>query len=93
MPIYEYRASAAGCAHCAQGFDAFQSLSDAELTECPECGQACTRIISAPNLAIGGAHLLKEKNFAEKGFTQYRKVEKGLYEKTAGKGPDMIGSD
>ena len=93
MPIYEYAPIADSCAHCQGRFEVFQRMSDAELEACPECGQPCKRVISAPNVAMGGSHMLKEKNVADKGFTQYRRVEKGRYEKTAGKGPDTIGSD
>lgn len=32
MPIYEYK-----CAECGFEFDAFQSMSDKALKECPEC--------------------------------------------------------
>jgi hypothetical protein len=37
--------------------------------------------------------VLKESHFSERGFTQYRRVDKGKYEKTAGPGPDKISSD
>jgi len=93
MPIYEYAPLDGDCEHCRGRFEAFQRMSDPELLACPECGQACKRVISAPSFAIGGSHHLKESRIAEKGFTQYRRVEKGRYEKTAGKGPDTIGSD
>lgn len=93
MPIYTYRSIESGCPHCAEGFDLLQKLSEAELTVCPECGAAVRKQLSAPALAIGGAHLLSEKRIGEKGFTQYRKIGKGVYEKTAGKGPDIIQGD
>jgi putative FmdB family regulatory protein len=93
MPIYEYRAIDTGCATCSVGFERLQRLSDAELTCCPECGAAVRRIISAPALAIGGAHLLREKKVGDAGFTRYEKIGKGVYEKTAGKGPDIITGD
>ena len=60
---------------------------------CPECGAPIRQVISAPSLAIGGAHLLKEKKIGDAGFTQYKKIGKGVYEKTAGKGPDIIKGD
>ena len=61
------------------------------LTACPDCGAACQRVISAVAVVAGGAHGLGEKHVAKHGFTQYRKVGKGKYEKTAGKGPEKIG--
>jgi putative FmdB family regulatory protein len=93
MPIYTYRAIDAACAHCREGFDLLQKLSDAELSQCPRCGAGVRKQLSAPALALGGAHLLSEKKIGDKGFTQYRKIGKGVYEKTAGKGPDIIQGD
>ena len=60
------------------------------LAACPDCGAAVVRVISAPNLAVGNAHVLKDGHAAKHGFTQYRKVGKGVYEKAFGKGPDVI---
>jgi hypothetical protein len=37
--------------------------------------------------------VLREGHLAKHGFTQYRKVGKGKYEKTAGKGPSTISDD
>jgi hypothetical protein len=48
------------------------------------------RVISAPSVAVGGAHLLKESHAEKHGFTQYRRAGKGVYEKTMGKGPKYI---
>ncbi|HET8897559.1 MAG TPA: zinc ribbon domain-containing protein [Rhodanobacteraceae bacterium] len=94
MPIYAYATtSAAHCPHCEQGFDVLQRLADAELTACPKCGAAVARRISAPNMAIGGKHLTTESHAAKHGFTQYRRIGKGQYEKTAGKGPQHISGD
>ena len=93
MPIYEYAAVDKGCAHCEAHFDVRQKLSDAELTVCPQCGAPVKRVLSAPNVAIGNAHVLKEGNVAKKGFTQYRRAGKGVYEKTAGDGPKYISGD
>ena len=94
MPIYEYIAeSAAGCAHCTHGFDALQKIADAPLTQCPHCGGAVRRKLSAPSVAIGGAHLVTEKHAAKHGFTQYRRAGGGVYEKTAGEGPKYISGD
>ena len=93
MPIYRYQTTDTGCDHCAAGFDLMQKLSDAELTVCPNCSGPIRKVICAPSLAIGGSHLLNEKKIGEKGFTQYKKIGKGVYEKTAGKGPDIISSD
>ena len=93
MPIYEYRSkNLDGCAHCNESFEVFQKLSDAELSNCPQCGSAVRKVISAPNLASPSPSL-DPKNLEKHGFTQYRKSGKGTYEKTAGKGPRTITKD
>ena len=70
-----------------------ERLSDAALTHCTACGTPLRRVLGAPAVNTGGAHLLREGHLAKNGFTQYRKVGKGRYEKTAGDGPDTFGSD
>lgn len=40
MPTYEYE-----CSACGHTFEAFQSMSDAPLSSCPECGKAVRRLI------------------------------------------------
>jgi len=93
MPIYEYVATGKGCPHCEAHFDVLQKLSDATLTQCPECGSAVVRVISAPSVAMGNSHVHKESHIEKHGFTQYRRAGKGVYEKTAGKGPKFISGD
>ena len=90
MPIYEYAAVDKGCAYCEARFELLQKLRDEPLTQCPECGATVVRVISAPSVAVGGAHLLKESHAEKHGFTQYRRAGKGIYEKTVGKGPKFI---
>jgi len=48
---------------------------------------------AAANKLAGMAHLSNPNHIEKHGFTQYRKVGKGVYEKTAGKGPDYISGD
>ena len=51
MPIYEYR-----CESCGHTLDALQKISDAPLSECPECGQSTLkRLISAPAFRLKGS--------------------------------------
>lgn len=94
MPIYEYQASGEQrCAVCAEGFECLQKLADEPVGHCPECGAPVTRRISAPNVARKGSPDLSTSNIEKHGFTQYRKVGKGQYEKTAGKGPRTLNAD
>lgn len=94
MPIYEYAPNTPpGCALCCYGFDRLERLSDPALTHCPACAGGIHRVIAATQVASGQAHVLRESHIARHGFTQYRRVGKGQYEKTAGSGPDTIGGD
>ncbi len=93
MPLYEYAAVAKGCAYCEAHFDLRQKLDEPELTACPQCGALVQRVLGAPGVAIGNKHVLKESNVEKKGFTQYRRAGKGVYEKTVGKGPKYISGD
>ncbi len=50
MPIYEYQ-----CTECGHVFDALQKMSDAPLTDCPDCGEPGLRkLLSAPNFRLKG---------------------------------------
>ncbi|MDR2073501.1 MAG: hypothetical protein LBP60_08740 [Spirochaetaceae bacterium] len=53
MPTYEYQ-----CKNCGHGFEVFQSMSDAPLTECPQCGSEIRRIING-----GGGVIFKGSGF------------------------------
>ena len=94
MPFYEYICTEPpGCPHCADGFTSLQKLSDPVLVTCPNCDGPIRRVISPPNVVSGKAHMLKTSSIEKAGFTQYRKIGQGVYEKTAGKGPGVISAD
>lgn len=93
MPIYVYRAdSAAGCDHCRDGFEVLQKLGDAPVQRCPKCLASVDKVVTAASLA-SPAPSLSDRNVEQHGFTRYRKLEHGVYEKTAGTGPDIIRND
>ncbi|GIX33854.1 MAG: hypothetical protein KatS3mg125_1810 [Lysobacterales bacterium] len=89
MPIVEYRGHP-DCPLCGGRFEHWQKLGEPDLEKCPRCAAPVRRVISAPAVHRGDSHLLRESNLARHGFTQYRKVGKGVYEKTAGEGPPVI---
>jgi putative FmdB family regulatory protein len=95
MPVYEYEAldSSKTCPHCIGTFEIIAKMSEPDASHCPHCGAAIARVISATRSISGQAHLLKEKHFAERGFTQYKRAGGGVYEKTAGDGPKFIADD
>ena len=93
MPIYEYKPNHEnGCSFCSEGFELIRKINEATVLVCPQCGVAVERIISAPNLTKASPSL-DPGNIEKHGFTQYRKSGKGVYEKTAGKGPNVISDD
>ena len=47
MPTYEYE-----CKNCSHSFEAFQSMSEPPITNCPECGGEVRRLI------FGGAGVI-----------------------------------
>ena len=50
MPIYEYE-----CGQCGHRFDTIQKMSEAPLTDCPECGKpALQKLLSAPGFRLKG---------------------------------------
>ena len=90
MPIFEYRASTADhCETCGPGFERLRKSGEADPDRCPDCDAPVQRVISAPNVLSSGPSL-DPGNLEKHGFTQYRKSAKGVYEKTAGKGPAVI---
>ena len=94
MPFYTYQhATEDFCDYCHSGFDILQRISADPVKLCPECGNKVKKIISAPNVVSGKAHLTTDKNVGQKGFTKYKRAGKGVYEKTAGPGPKYISGD
>jgi putative FmdB family regulatory protein len=50
MPFYEYR-----CNACGHEFEAMQKMSDAPLTDCPQCGESrLTKLVSAAGFRLKG---------------------------------------
>lgn len=93
MPFYEYAlADGSDCDQCGGPRTLLQKINDPPMTICPDCRRPMKRIISAPHVVAGKGHHLKESNIEKGGFTQYKKIGKGVYEKTVGKGPGIISS-
>src|SRR5687767_13575368 len=98
MPIYVYEVITDSDEPGVQ-FEIFQSMADAPLTHHPETGQPVRRVFCPP--AIGGQwsdsamgkSVADDKKLDRMGFTKYVKSGDGVYEKRAGKGPDVISRD
>ncbi len=78
MYVYEAREPEKGCAKCAEGFEITQSINDAKLTTCPDCGAEIFRVIQAPGLGSSQTDLHYRAKRA--GFKCLKKVTKGEYE-------------
>lgn len=98
MPIYVYEVlNAEG--EGVETFEWMQRFSDPPLTTHPETGQPVRRVIQPP--FIGGTwsdHAMHKSSRDDKkldrlGFTKYVKSGDGVYEKRAGKGPQVISKD
>ena len=97
MPIYVYEVIQAS-GEDGETFEVLQGMKDPPLTQHPETGQPVRRCISLPSAAgtwsdMKAATSLSDKNLDAKGFTKYVKMGDGMYEKRAGKGPDVISAN
>ncbi len=89
MPLYEYAPASGQCAQCNGLFEVMQRIADDKLRQCPRCSQPCERRISA--VALGGKYAVNENAVKNAGMTQYRRAEKGVYERTVGtQGPQIL---
>ncbi|MSQ54425.1 MAG: zinc ribbon domain-containing protein [Betaproteobacteria bacterium] len=89
MPLYDYAPKSGKCARCRGRFEVFQRLSEKKLTQCPDCGKPCERLVSA--VAIGGRYSTSNARVKELGMTKYVKGGDGVYERAAGTGgPKLI---
>jgi putative FmdB family regulatory protein len=89
MPIYEYAPLSGECKRCLGRFEVYQRMADEKLTQCPDCSQPCERQISA--VPLGGKYSTSDAAIANTGLTKFKKVEKGVYERTAGSyGPEVL---
>lgn len=55
MPMYEYR-----CEACQKQFEVRQKFSDPPVSDCPDCGGAVAKLISATAFALKGGGWYKE---------------------------------
>ena len=88
MPLYDYAPTSGQCSKCHGRFEAFQKIADKKLTRCPTCHKPCERLISP--VKVTGKYSTSNSRVKELGMTKYVKAGDGVYEKAAGKGPDVI---
>ena len=86
MPVYVYRvvqAADRSAAVSEQTFEIRQSIHDAPLTHHPETGEPVERVICAPNISSAK---LGDAALANAGFTKYKRMSDGTYQRQAGGG-------
>ncbi len=95
MPVYVYEIINED-GQPGEQFEIRQSIHDKALQVHPDSGKPVRRVIqpayvagSHSQMAIG-KNLKNNKKIEELGFTRYERQSDGTYEKTAGKGPNMI---
>lgn len=84
MPIYEYEPLDHECLICNGRIEVLQSVDDPACEYCPTCGLPVRRIVSKATLRMAAD--VTPGAAEAKGFTTYRRVEKGRWEKVAGEG-------
>lgn len=94
MPTYVYEVVTPDGTQ-GERFEVSQSMSDPPLARHPESGKPVKRIITPPNIAgryteATATKSTSDHNLERLGFTKYVKSGDGTYEKTAGKGPNVI---
>lgn len=54
MPFYEYKATeeSRSCSYCKSGFEYTQSIREAYLSTCPECGCNIEKLVSLPAAVV-----------------------------------------
>jgi hypothetical protein len=98
MPLYDYEYVHED-GSSGEAFELFQRMAEEPLKVHPENGRKIRRVLSVP--AVGGKwsdsamarNMADDKKLDRLGFTKYVKSGDGIYEKRAGKGPDVISRD
>jgi len=80
MPTYVYRVVGKGED---ETFEVQQSIHDSALTVHPETGEPIERVICTPQI---GKAALSNSQLGAAGFTKYKKMSDGTYERQAGSG-------
>lgn len=95
MPVYVYRTLPEDGSP-SERFEVVHAMDAPPLTHHPETGVPVKRIITAVGVlrkhsSSAERNLLSDENVGRHGFTRYRKVGSGEYQRTAGtQGPDRI---
>jgi putative FmdB family regulatory protein len=83
MPVYEYQHIQQPC-RLGAVFEVQQSIQDAPLATCPECGQAVKKLISRSNISTPRSNA----ELKDLGFTKLVKRDDGVYENVTARDGD-----
>ncbi|MBS1702376.1 MAG: zinc ribbon domain-containing protein [Armatimonadetes bacterium] len=91
MPIYEYEPCDRDCFICENRLQMMQGISEDALDLCPFCGMEIKKVVSRASFNLRKHHGAEDAG--AKGFTTYKRSEKGVWEKVGGEGADyLVGS-
>ena len=76
---YEAREGEKGCAKCRAGFEVLQSLREAPVAVCPDCGSRVERVPA--RAAVGFSQSNLDDRAKAAGFTKLKRLGKGEYER------------
>jgi putative FmdB family regulatory protein len=82
MPIYEYEPVDRVCLMCDGRIEVIQGINDDPCKLCPYCGMEVKRVVSRASINLKGA--VDAEKAAKRGFSTFRRVGKGTWEKVAG---------
>jgi len=87
MPFYTYRAKKGlkGCPYCSESFEVRQSMDDARLQSCPQCGTAVEQIFSSCNFVRWPSRPLTDARLKRAGLHKLVKDDSGRYVDTTAK--------
>jgi putative FmdB family regulatory protein len=83
MPVYEYEHTRQAC-RIGTVFEVRQSIHDAPLTSCPECGRDVKKLISRTNISTPRSNA----ELKDLGFTKLVKRDDGVYENVTARDND-----
>lgn len=82
MPIYEYEPKDRECLMCSGRVEVLQGISDPSCELCPYCGLDVIRVVSRASINLKGE--MSPEKAAKKGFSTFKRIGKGTYERVAG---------
>lgn len=82
MPIYEYEPIDRDCLMCPNRIEVLQGIEDDTLAICPRCGLSVSRVVSRASIKV--SRDVDPEKAAKKGFSTFKRIGKGAWEKVAG---------